>query len=397
MTAPLTGFEQTGRWTTIAEESTYLNQIASDTDAVITEAGRTVEGREIRRVDIGNPDGSTVVIVCAQHGSEPASREAGLRMIRDLTYSPSPDVSAYLAQHRLVILPTVNADRVPDARNNANGVNLNRDWLRLTQPESQAVQQAINDAEPAVILDAHETLNTAADWHPYPAGLPGTHPNITGLATAWVSRATSLLADDGYTTRYYLVGFLPWAGLSTVANAAHAVGILSETVATHDAERRVQIQQAMFMDLLTWHGENVAAIDAARAKSMLAAIASTDPVPIPTREYIGTQAVTTVDVAGYELGEPIPQHLIDAHGITVDGSYVTVNQPARLIVAALCDPDSVEKVVPATRVPRSSTGPDTPLPDGVPASALVMVDGRPRPVIGMYYQQGGRRIPVSLT
>lgn len=395
MTAPQTEFETTGEWTSHAAEATFLKQIAAETAAVLIEAGKTVEGRPIHRVDLGNPQGSTVLIVCAQHGTEPASREAGLKLVRDLAYSSDPGVARYLTNHRLVMVPNVNADRIPTTRLNAAGVNLNRDWFKLTQPESQAVQEVILDAQPAVVLDAHETLNTAADWHPYPAGLPGTHPNITGLATEWVSRATSMLADDGYTTRYYLVGFLPWAGLSTVANAAHAVGILSETVATHDAERRIQIQQAMFMDLLTWHGENVTAIDAARAKSMLAAIASTDPVPVPTREYIGTGAVTTVDVAGYELGEPIPQHLIDAHGITVDGSYVTVNQPARLIVAALCDPDSVEKVVSATRVAKPPGR--SALPDGVPASALVMVGGRPRPVIGMYYQQGGRRIPVSLT
>lgn len=395
MTAPKTEFETTGEWTSHAAEATFLNQIAAETAAVLIEAGRTVEDRPIHRVDLGNPMGSTVLIVCAQHGTEPASREAGLQLVRDLAYSTDPGVSKYLAKHRLVMVPNVNADRIPTTRLSAAGVNLNRDWFRLTQPETQAVQQVILDAEPAVILDAHETLNTAADWHPYPAGLPGTHPNITGLATAWVGRATSLLADDGYTTRYYPVVSLPWPGLSTVANAAHAVGVLSETVATHDAERRVQVQQEMFMDLLAWHGENVAAIDAAHASSVLDAIASTAPVPIPTREYIGTGAVTTVDVAGYDLAEPIPQHLIDAHGITVDGSYVTVNQSARLIVAALCDPDSVEKVVSATRVARPPAR--GPLPDGVPASALVMVGGRPRPVVGMYYQQGGRRIPASLT
>lgn len=395
--APQTEFELTGTWTSLADETTFLAQIAAETTAVVTEAGRTVGNRPIHRIDLGNPDGSTVLIVCAQHGSEPASREAGLQLVRDLAYSTDPDVTGYLAGHRLVVIPNVNADGLPATRNNAAGVNLNRDWFRLTQPEARAVQQVILDAQPAVILDAHETGATTADWRPYPAGMPGTHPDITAQATAWVSRATDLLAADGYTTLYYSIGYLPWSGLSTTAGGAHAIGVLSETVWHYDPLVRTQIQLAMFNDLLGWHESNTGGIDAAHANSMLDATMSTAPVPIPTREYIGTGEVTTVDVAGYELDEPIPQHLIDAHGITVDGTYVTVNQPARLIVAALCDPDSAEKVVSATRVPRSSTGPDAPLPDGVPTSALVMVDGRPRPVIGMYYQQGGRRVPVSLT
>lgn len=397
MTPPQTGFERIGGWTGQADEDAFLTQIDAETGAVLSEAGRTVEGRPIHRVDLGNPEGSTVLIVCAQHGTEPASREAGLQLVRDLAYSADPDVVGYLDRHRLVVIPNVNADRIPTTRLNAAGVNLNRDWFRLTQPESQAVQGVVLDAQPAVVLDAHETLNTAADWRPYPAGMPGTHPEIASMATEWVDRAANFLAGDGYTTLYYPVSVLPWSGLSTVSAAAHAIGVLSETVVTYDPPTRVQIQLEMFKDLLVWHGGNAFAITAAHASSVIDATMSTAPMPIPTREYIGTGAVTTVDVAGYELDGPIPQHLIDAYGITVDGSFVTVNQPARLIVAALCDPDSVEKVVSATRVHRASTGPDTPIPDGVPTSALVMVGGRPRPVIGMYYQQSGRRIPASLT
>ena len=395
MSGPRTGFEETGAWTTLADETALLTQVADETALVLTEVGRTVEDRPIWRCDLGA--GSTTMIVCLQHGTEPASREAGLQLVRDLAYSSDPDVISYLETHRVVVMPTVNADRVATARNNANNVNLNRDWFRLTQPETHAVQEAILDAAPAVLLDAHETLATTADWRPYPAGMPGTHHGIADLGADWVSRASTVLAQDGYSSLWYSVGFLPWPSLSTTAGGAHTIGLLSETVATHAPAKRVEIQRVIFQDLLDWHRDHTANIDAARTASREAAVLSTEPVPIPTREYIGTGAVTTVDVAGYTLDEPIPQHLVDAHGITVSGSYVTVDQPARLVVAALCDPDSSEKVVAATRVPRAApVDPRVPLPDGVPVSASVMVGGRRRPVIQIVHRLGGRTQAVSL-
>lgn len=397
MAAPTTGFEDTGDWTTLAQETAFLTQIATETDAVLSEAGRTVQDRPIHRVDLGNPSGSTVLIVCLQHGAEPASREAGLQLVRDLAYSTDPAVTAYLASHRVVVIPNVNADGLPDTRNNTNGVNLNRQWYRLQQPEALAVQAVIEDAGPAVIFDAHETGATGADWRPYPAGLPGTHPAITTQAEDWVSRAASMLSTDGYTTVWYALNFLPFSGLSTTAAAAHAVGILSETVWHHEPAKRVQIQRDLFGDLLDWHADNTTAIDAASAASLAAATASTAPIPIPTREYIaGT--LTTVDVAGYQLADPLPAHLLAAHGITATSTYVSVDQPARLIVAALCDPESVESVVTATRIPRSTpVEPREPLPDGVPAGAAVTIGGRRRPIIAAKRLIGGTVQTTDLT
>ena len=63
---------------------------------------------------------------------------------------------------------------------------------------------------------------------------------------------------------------------------------------------------------------------------------------------------------------------------------MSVQQESRAAVVALCDPESVYKAVPASRVPWPEVKDDewegAPLPGGVPVGSSVQVGGmRPRP------------------
>ena len=78
MTRPQTNYEVNSKWTTLEQESVFLSQIGEETSLNIEIAGQTVEGNPIRRVSLGQPIKGTVLIVCLQHGNEPASREAAL-------------------------------------------------------------------------------------------------------------------------------------------------------------------------------------------------------------------------------------------------------------------------------------------------------------------------------
>ena len=388
MAAPQTGFEATGDWTTLAREQEFLEQLAGETAMTLAEAGRTVQDRPIWRCDLG-AGSSTMVIVCLQHGNEPASREGALALLRDLAYSEEPEVAAYLANHRLVVVPNVNADKLGADRLNANGVNLNRDWVQLTQPETRAIRSAIRDAAPAVVVDAHEYFATGQDWWPSPVGMPGTIPAITSLAQAAVDDGTAFLLGAGYTAGLYPVSGTPWAGLSTTAGGTHAIGLLSETNA-YDPDKglRVTVQNAIFHMLLDWHTKHREAIDTAHADSLAYARRTWDPTPYPTREYIGTATAETAEVSGYQLDTPLPIHLIAAHGIEVEeDGFVPINQAARLMVAALCDPSSTQRVVTAARVHRTTPGP----PPGRWTQTWVMTDQGRRRVTAIYHQDGPTR------
>ena len=57
----------------------------------------------------------------------------------------------------MVLLPTQNPDgREADARRNAYGFDLNRDWFARTQPETDGKLQLLRRLPPVLFIDAHE-------------------------------------------------------------------------------------------------------------------------------------------------------------------------------------------------------------------------------------------------
>ena len=90
MSAPQTQLEIDGKNTTHAQEEALLSRIDAETSATVTIAGHSVGGLPIRCVSIGNPDGSALMVVSGQHGTETRSREGVFQFLRDVAYSEDP-------------------------------------------------------------------------------------------------------------------------------------------------------------------------------------------------------------------------------------------------------------------------------------------------------------------
>lgn len=68
------------------------------------------------------------------------------------------DLHTLLKDCEFYLLPAANPDGLnADSSKNANKVNLNRDYVLLTQPESYAIDQALFRIRPHVVLDVHES------------------------------------------------------------------------------------------------------------------------------------------------------------------------------------------------------------------------------------------------
>jgi len=124
--------------------------------------GSSVRGRSIVMAQVCDPkaDPSTVqrlFVICRQHGDEPATTEAMLNLIEILVKAQDDSTKDILSKVAFFIVPMVNPDGA-DAftRRNANNADLNRDWLKLSQPETKSVRAAIDKVNPDAILDEHE-------------------------------------------------------------------------------------------------------------------------------------------------------------------------------------------------------------------------------------------------
>jgi hypothetical protein len=145
--------------------------------------GKTVEGRDIPYVIASRPRVSTPVeahasgkpIVYVQgniHAGEVEGKEALLALLRDLTFAPGPNVLDSIV---LIAVPIYNADgnekwgpqekqrteqngpEMVGQRPNAQGLDLNRDYIKAEAPETRASLAMFNAWAPDVFVDLHTT------------------------------------------------------------------------------------------------------------------------------------------------------------------------------------------------------------------------------------------------
>ena len=169
---PQTPFEAAGkaRWTSHEEELEFFDFLRSDAglrNRFHFEQIGTTEQLELpihlfafgtdSSGDIASPGSRpTVYVLCSQHGNEPAGREAGIELIRDLAYTQDPALLELLSRATVLITPTANPDgRSRNARE--NGItDINRDHLNLRTVEAQAFAAVGNQWKPYMIVDHHE-------------------------------------------------------------------------------------------------------------------------------------------------------------------------------------------------------------------------------------------------
>jgi hypothetical protein len=90
------------------------------------------------------------------HGSEYPGVDAAMRLIETLAYDNSEEVQQILNNVILLVNVVQNPDgRVMGSRYNANGFDINRDFITQSQPESQATVRVFTEWNPMVVLDLH--------------------------------------------------------------------------------------------------------------------------------------------------------------------------------------------------------------------------------------------------
>jgi hypothetical protein len=114
--------------------------------------GTSVQGRAIYAERWGPAQAATTIVVIGQvHGDECG----GTVLVDELRRRPLPAVTVW-------IIPTLNPDGyVAFTRDNANGVNLNRDGLRESQPESRALFGLLDTVHADLVVHGHSPYREA--------------------------------------------------------------------------------------------------------------------------------------------------------------------------------------------------------------------------------------------
>ena len=201
--AERTDYQATSRY---EEVLGFCRQLAQQSPLVaLTEWGTSVEGRSLPLLILAEPrvenpeqaraSGKLVVFAMGNiHAGEVCGKEALLMLVRELATAAD---RALLKDVVFLVAPLVNADgneRIsvenrPDqagppqgvgVRANAQGLDLNRDFVKLDTPEIRALVRLFNRWDPAVTIDCHTTNGS---YHRYALTYdsprhPATHAEI---------------------------------------------------------------------------------------------------------------------------------------------------------------------------------------------------------------------------
>ena len=116
------------------------------------EIGRSVKGLPIIELKIGN--GKNNIFMWSQmHGNETSTTRAILKLIPWLLLKSQTE---FLKTFSFYIIPQLNPDGAKlYTRYNANNIDLNRDAMTLSEPESVVLNNAINRISPYLALNLH--------------------------------------------------------------------------------------------------------------------------------------------------------------------------------------------------------------------------------------------------
>jgi hypothetical protein len=104
-----------------------------------------------------HPDFKTPVMINGSiHGTEFVGTDAVLKLIERFAFQNDDDTKQILENHILIFNVVQNPDgRIHATRFNGNGIDLNRDFITQSQPETKHMVELINEWHPMVFLDLH--------------------------------------------------------------------------------------------------------------------------------------------------------------------------------------------------------------------------------------------------
>ena len=205
----------------------------------LTTFGYTWEGRSLPLVVVGNlndasaaavrSSGKTRVFVQGSiHPGEACGKEAMQMLLRDLA---NGEHAEWLDSLVLLIAPIYNADgnervRLTNRgrqhgplggmgqRPNAQGLDLNRDHMKIDSPEARSLIAMMNAYDPHVLVDLHTTNGTTHAYHlTYAPPLnPNTDPSIDDLLRNELLPAVTDAVKQNHGWDFYYYGNLPWRG-----------------------------------------------------------------------------------------------------------------------------------------------------------------------------------------
>jgi len=297
--AERTNYVETSRYDDVVA---FLDTVAKASSLVHTTTfGYTFEGRPLPLAVVGRVSDAKPATVRASgklriyiqaniHAGEVEGKESALALVRDIALG---HYAQWLDSMVLLVAPIYNADgnervsltnRGPQhgpiggmgIRANAQGLNINRDNIKLDTPEARSMVKLLNDYDPHVMIDLHTTNGSHHAYHltwEIPNN-PAADPSITRLARdEWMPEVMKVIkAKYGWDLHSYgdVSGQPPdrvWTTVEDLPRYTHnywglrnRFGILSETYSYLTFEDRIATATRFLEEIINFAHTNASRI-----------------------------------------------------------------------------------------------------------------------------------------
>ena len=212
--------------TSYEELTEFVYQLDSLSDLLNIEVlGNSVEGRNLyslkfSKSEFGNDTSKIKVLIFAQqHGNEQSGKEGALIFARELL---RPERKYLFDKIDLMLIPQMNPDGSEiNVRFNANRIDLNRNHLILTEPETIAMHKLFDEYLFEATMDVHEYYPYTEDYLQYgyikyfdeqigTTTNPNVSERIRNFSNAvYLPFINSYLSDRNFTFHNYIPGGPP--------------------------------------------------------------------------------------------------------------------------------------------------------------------------------------------
>jgi hypothetical protein len=201
----------------------FIQDVDNNSDLIKTEVlTKSPEGRELFVVyfskdQFGSDEKKIKVLIFAQqHGNEHSGKEAALLLIKELL---KPENQYLFDKIDFALVPQMNPDgSEKNQRRNGNGMDLNRNHLILTEPETIALHKLFDKYLFEVTMDVHEYWPFGEEWKKldFRRNFDVTIGTVTNINISdrikklsvekYLPFAFDYLKTNGYTAFHYLPG-----------------------------------------------------------------------------------------------------------------------------------------------------------------------------------------------
>lgn len=158
--------------TSFDELTSFIKQLDEKSDLLKVETiGKSVQGRNLYAMKFSSSEFGKdrskikILFLAQQHGNEQSGKEGALLLAQTLL---KPENKYLFDKIDFVLIPQVNPDgSEANKRRNGNDMDLNRNHLILTEPESMALHQFFDKYLFEVTMDIHEYFPYGGEWEKY--------------------------------------------------------------------------------------------------------------------------------------------------------------------------------------------------------------------------------------